>query len=103
MEVKLYGTNMAGRDYSSYRTAPSAPDQSKPNAAGSIGNYDKLTLHRTQYPTDPKRFARLLAKEAAKEVSRTTNSERVEELRRQVAAGTYVPDADLIARRMLHY
>lgn len=103
MGVKLYRTNAAGIDYSYYRTAPSAPEQPRFSATESSGNYDKLTLHKTQYPSDAKSFAGLLAHEAAKETSVPASQARVDELRSQVEAGTYQPDANLIARRMLCY
>lgn len=104
MNVKLYGTSMVGRDYSFYRTASSVPEPGKQQTAENVGSYDKLTLHKTQYPSDTKQFARLLAKEAAKEISvSTANGSRVEELRLQAEAGTYKPDAGQIARRMLCY
>ena len=101
MDVKLYGTRAAGKDYSCYRTAPSAPEPVRRQKAASTGSYDRLTLHQTQYPSDPNQFARILAREAAKEVATPVEASRVEELRSQVAAGTYVPDADRIARHML--
>lgn len=103
MNVKLYGTSMVGRDYSFYRTASSMPEPVRQQTAESAGSYDKLTLHKTQYPSDTKQFARLLAKEAAKDLSAPTDNGRVEELRCQAEAGTYIPDAGQIAKRMLCY
>ena len=104
MNVKLYGTSMVGRDYSFYRTASSMPEPVKQQTAESVRSYDKLTLHQTQYPSDTKQFARLLVKEAAKEISTpAADSTRVEELHRQAEAGTYTPDAGQIAKRMLCY
>ena len=104
MNVKLYGTSMVGRDYSFYRTASSVTEPVKRQTTESVGSYDKLTLHKTQYPSDTKQFARLLAKETAKEVSSpAADDARVAELRRQAEAGTYTPDAGQIARRMLCY
>ncbi|MCI8505812.1 MAG: flagellar biosynthesis anti-sigma factor FlgM [Lachnospiraceae bacterium] len=105
MKVNLYGTSMVGRDYSSfYRTASSVPGPVKQQTADSIGSYDKLTLHQTQYPSDTKQFARLLAKEAAKDISApAADDARVAELRRQAEAGTYIPDAGQIAKHMLCY
>ncbi|MCI8549991.1 MAG: flagellar biosynthesis anti-sigma factor FlgM [Lachnospiraceae bacterium] len=103
MDVKLYGANMIGRDYSFYRTASSVPEPAKQQTAESAGSYDKLMLHKAQYPSDTKQFARLLAKEAANDMKTPADNTRVEELRRQVMAGTYTPDAGEIARRMLCY
>jgi anti-sigma28 factor (negative regulator of flagellin synthesis) len=101
MDVKLYGTRAAGREYPCYRTAPSAPEPARRQTAEIAGSYDRLTLHQTQYPSDTNQFARILAREAAKDVATPVETSRVDELRRQVAAGTYVPDADQIARHML--
>lgn len=104
MNVKLYGTSMVGRDYSFYRTASSVSEPAKQQRAESTGSYDKLTLHQTQYPSDTKQFARLLARETAKDVSvPAADDARVTELRRQAEAGTYIPDARQIAKRMLCY
>lgn len=101
MNVKLYGTSMVGRDYSFYRTASSVPEPVKQQTVENTGSYDQLTLRKTQYPSDTSQFARLLAKEAAKDVSIPASDARVEELRRQTEAGTYIPDAGQIARHML--
>ena len=104
MDVKLYGTSSAGRDYSIYRTAPSAPDPVRRPPVGSTGTYDQLTLHKTQYPTDTWQFARILAREAARDISSSqADPARIEELRSRVAAGTYTPDARQTARHMLSY
>ncbi len=104
MNVKLYGTSMVGRDYSFYRPASSTPEPAKQQAQEAAGSYDMLTLRQTQYPSDTKQFARLLAQEAAKDVSVPAADEaRVAELRRQTEAGTYMPDAGQIAKRMLCY
>ncbi|MCI8465834.1 MAG: flagellar biosynthesis anti-sigma factor FlgM [Lachnospiraceae bacterium] len=104
MNVKLYGTNPVGRDYSFYRTASSIPDPVRQQTVESTGSYDKLTLHKTQYPSDTGQFAKLLAKEAAKDVSApAANETRIAELSRQIEAGTYIPDAGQIAKRMLCY
>lgn len=105
MDVKLYGTSIVGRDYSFYRTAsPAAEPMAKQAAETVVGSYDKLTLrNKTQYPSDANQFARLLAKEAAKEIQTPADNSRVEELRQQVASGTYIPDAEQIAKHMLCY
>ena len=102
MDVKLYGINAAGRKYPSYRTAPSVSEPARRPAAESAGSYDQLTL-RQSYPSDSGQFARILAKDAAKDISVPASQARVEELRSQVADGTYVPDAARIASRMLCY
>ncbi|MCI8565462.1 MAG: flagellar biosynthesis anti-sigma factor FlgM [Lachnospiraceae bacterium] len=102
MDVKFYGINAAGREYPSYRTAPSVSEPARRQTAESAGSYDQLTL-RQSYPADAGQFARILAREAAKDISVPASQARVDELRSQVAAGTYQPDAGQIARRMLCY
>ncbi|MCI8513223.1 MAG: flagellar biosynthesis anti-sigma factor FlgM [Lachnospiraceae bacterium] len=102
MDVKLYGTSAVGRDYSCCRTALYTPEQTKRQTAESTGSYDKLTLHPAQYPSDTKQFAKILTREAVKDVSAPASKARIDDLRNQVASGTYVPDADLIARRILY-
>lgn len=102
MDVKLYGISVSGRDYPSYRTAPSVSEPVKRPATESTGSYDKLTLRQT-YPSDTKQFARILAREAARDISAPVSQARVDELRSQVAEGTYIPDAELIASRILCY
>lgn len=101
MDVKLYGTSTVGREYSCCRTALYTPEQTRRPAAESTGSYDKLTLHSTQYPSDTRQFAKILTREIAKDIPAPVNNARIEDLRDQVASGTYVADADQIARRML--
>ena len=103
MDVKLYGISVKGREYPSYRATPSVSEPARRPAAESAGSYDQLTLRQTAYPSDTKQFARLLAREAKKELSSPVSTSRVEELRSQVSSGTYQPDAAEIARRMLCY
>ncbi len=104
MDVNFYRTSTAGRGYLGYHAAPSAPEPSKRQAVENSGSYDQLTLRgRAPYPSDTTQFARILAREAAKEIQAPPDSARVEKLRVQVASGTYVPDADTIARHMLCY
>jgi len=102
MDVKLYGINAASRDYSRYRTVPSAPDPVKRHAAESMGSYDRLMLGgKVQYPTDTKQFARMLAKEAAGDIRTSSDTAKVDMLKSQVASGNYKPDASQIAQHML--
>ncbi|HBN55654.1 MAG TPA: hypothetical protein DD414_02665, partial [Lachnospiraceae bacterium] len=46
-------------------------------------------------------FARILAKSAASQVTGSASPERVQELGRQIADGTYRPDSVKIAGRLL--
>lgn len=101
MDVKLYGTGAVGRDYPCCRTALSKPDQTKKPTTENVGSYDKLTLHSTQYPSDNRQFARILTREVSRSIAAPASSARIEDLRSQVASGTYIPDAEQIAERIL--
>lgn len=89
----------------SYRTPVSAP---RKRAAQTVktqetqGNYDTVMINgpRTNQ-SENVGFARLLARTAAAQVSEGASPERVRELGSQVAQGTYQPDAQKIAGRLL--
>jgi len=84
----------------SYRTPAPAPAARKPQTGKSKGNYDTVTIRGTQTDQDDS-FARMLSRTAASQLNEGASMERVQELGRQVAAGTYHPDADRIAGRLL--
>ena len=50
---------------------------------------------------DYESFAQILARRAASQLKSGASPERVQELQRQVAEGTYVPDSQKIAGRLL--
>lgn len=85
-----------------YRTPVSAPNRRAPKSVRNTGNYDTVTIRGTQTDQDGS-FARMLSRTAASQLSEGATPERVQELGRQVAAGTYHPDADRIAGRLLGY
>lgn len=84
----------------SYRTP--VPSQSKrtPVAGKTKGNYDTVTIHGAQSSQETS-FARVLARSAAAQLSEGATPERVQDLKSRVSVGTYHPDADRIAGRLL--
>lgn len=85
----------------SYRTPVSSPAVRKPQADKSKGNYDTVTIHGGTQVNQDESFAQILSRRAASSLNRSAGPERVQELGRQVSAGTYRPDADRIAGRLL--
>ncbi len=105
MNIKLYTSK--NTPYSSYHTLPPVSGRiarlDTDKADGANRNYDKITLNRSQTPVEGMSFARMLAREAAAKVEKGASPEHVADLKQQVAAGTYQPDARQIAQRMLGY
>ena len=83
-----------------YRAPVTVPDRRAPQTGKAKGNYDTVTIRGTQTDQDDS-FARMLSRTAASQLNEGAGMERVQELGRQVAAGTYHPDADRIAGRLL--
>ena len=85
-----------------YRTPVTAQRRRAPQSGKAKGNYDTVTINgpRTDQAAEDS-FARILAKSAASQVTRSASPERVQELSRQVADGTYQPDSSKIAGRLL--
>lgn len=83
-----------------YRAPVTVPDRRTPQTGKTRGNYDTVTIHGTQTGQEDS-FARILSRSAAAQLSEGASPERVQELGRQVSAGTYHPDADRIAGRLL--
>ncbi len=84
----------------SYRTPVSSPAVRKPQTGKNRGNYDTVTIHGPQVSPEES-FAQILSRRAASSLNGSASPERVQELGRQVSAGTYRPDADQIAGRLL--
>ena len=84
----------------SYRTPVSVPKKRAAQTCKNQGNYDTVPIRGTQTDQEDG-FARILSRTAASQLSEGASPERVQELGRQVAAGTYHPDADRIAGRLL--
>lgn len=94
MNVKFQTINPA------YRAPVAAPKKRTAQTGSSQGNYDTVTIRSTQSDQEGG-FARMLSRTAASQLSEGASPERVQELGRQVSAGTYHPDADRIAGRLL--
>lgn len=85
----------------SYRTPVSAQPKRAPQAKKAKGDYDTVNISRTQVPTDDdETFARMLARKTVSQLG-TASQEKVQELAGRVADGSYIPDAQRIAGRML--
>ena len=89
-----------------YRTPVSAPRKKHAPASSqakeSYGNYDTVTINGPQTNQNTEvSFARALARTAASQIPEGASPERVQELKSQIAAGTYRPNAQQIASSML--
>lgn len=100
MNIKLYTDNNI---FPNCHSPISAAGKAKPEAGKSVGNYDKATFSTSPETVDASGFARILAREAAVQLEKKDNQEKVARLQQQVASGTYVPNARSIAERMLNY
>ncbi|MCI8416944.1 MAG: flagellar biosynthesis anti-sigma factor FlgM [Lachnospiraceae bacterium] len=85
---------------SSYRTPVPAQSRKAPSTGKSRGNYDTVTIHGTQTSQETS-FARVLARSAASQINEGASPEKVQDLKSRVSSGTYHPDADRIAGRLL--
>lgn len=66
------------------------------------GDYDTVNIRSSRsVPDDKESFARMLARKAASQVGEGASTERVQELGRKIADGTYQPDAQKIAGCLL--
>ena len=83
----------------SYRPSVSVQPKTTPRKEKASGDYDTVNIRRSK-ALDDETFARMLAKKAAAQLG-TASSERVADLRRKTEDGTYKPDPQRIAGRML--
>lgn len=67
----------------------------------SEGDYDTVTIHGPRYGKGEGGFARLLAHQASVQLRPAPGPQRVQQLQDMVDKGTYEPNADIIARRLL--
>lgn len=100
MNITFYTSNTEFPDYHSLTLAA---DRTKQSVRKGTGDYDKLTINKSQVPVEESSFARVLARETAGRLEGGAGQERVMKLQQQVASGTYQPDAKRIAERMLGY
>lgn len=86
----------------SYRTPVPAQGKRAVQPEKTRGNYDTVTIHKAYSAQENEEgFARVLARRAASQMNAGAAPERVQELKAQVAAGTYQPDSAKIAGRLL--
>ena len=84
----------------SYRPASPVQPRRAPRTEKSRGDYDTVNIRRAPAPEDDETFARMLARKTAAQMG-SVSPERVTELQSRVAGGTYTPDPQRIAGRML--
>lgn len=73
-----------------------------PQAEKAKGDYDTIDISRGRVNQDSdESFAQILARRAASQLKSGASQERVQELKGQIANGTYVPDSQKIAGRLL--
>ncbi len=87
----------------SYRPTISTPGRRPARSERTKGgDYDTVNIRSSRtIQEDDESFARLLARKATAQMSDGVSSERVKELGSRVANGTYQPDAQKIAGRLL--
>ncbi|MCI8659376.1 MAG: flagellar biosynthesis anti-sigma factor FlgM [Lachnospiraceae bacterium] len=85
-----------------YRTPVSAPRKRAAQPAAIKGDYDTVNIQRARVSQDDdESFARILARKTAAQLGSGASAERVQDLGCRIADGTYQPDAQRIAGRML--
>lgn len=96
MNVRIQTLNTA------YRPLVPAQNKRTQRSEKTRGDYDTVNIRRPQAAQeDDETFARMLAKKAAAQLGEGVSQERVQELGRRVADGSYKPDAQRIAGRLL--
>ena len=87
---------------SSYRSTVPVQPRRKTQSGTAKKDYDTVNIRRPRTTLeDDESFARLLARKAAAQVGEGASQEKVQELGRRIADGTYQPDAQRIAGRLL--
>lgn len=85
-----------------YRPPVSSSGKQKPRSEKIKGDYDTVNIRRAQAaPEDDESFARMLARKTASQLNDGVSQERLQELGRRISEGTYQPDAQRIAGRLL--
>lgn len=85
-----------------YRLQVATQSKYTPRTEKAKGDYDTVNIRKSQpVPEDEESFARMLAQRTAAQVNEGASPERVKELGRRVAEGTYQPNAQRIAGRLL--
>lgn len=84
----------------SYRTPVPTQQKRASLARRAKGDYDTVNIRRSPAASDDESFARMLARRTVSQME-DVSQDKVNELSRKVADGTYQPDAQRIAGRML--
>lgn len=85
----------------SYRSSVPVQPRRAPQPKKARGDYDTVNISKAPAAAeDDETFARILARRTAAQLG-NAGPERVQEVGSRVADGTYVPDAQRIAGRML--
>ncbi|MCI9535740.1 MAG: flagellar biosynthesis anti-sigma factor FlgM [Lachnospiraceae bacterium] len=87
-----------------YRAPVSAPRKRASQPAAMVkGDYDTVNIQRSRtVQDDDETFARMLARKTASQLTgNSVSPDRLQELGRKVADGSYHPDSQQIAGRML--
>ena len=86
----------------SYRPTISTPSRRPARSERTKGDYDTIDIRSSRtIQEDDECFARILARKAAAQMSDGASADRVKELGSRIANGTYQPDAQKIAGRLL--
>lgn len=86
----------------SYRPTISTPNRRPARSERTKGDYDTIDIRSSRtIQEDDESFARILARKAAAQMSDGASADRVKELGSRIANGTYQPDAQKIAGRLL--
>ena len=85
----------------SYRSTVSARSKITPRQEKAKGDYDTVNIRRAKTADDDETFARMLARKAAAQLGDGASQEKMQEVSRRVSDGSYKPDAQRIAGRLL--
>lgn len=101
MNISFQPTNtVAATDY---YTPPTTDGRPRRCAGRTSGNYDTVSISKSQPVADDSCFACVLARKTAKEITYEASPEQVQSISRQIHSGTYKPDPERIAERLLGY
>ena len=85
-----------------YRPSVPAQNKQKPRPETIKGDYDTVNIsHVTSSLEDEESFARILAKRTSSQLNEGASPERFQELSRRISDGSYQPNAQRIAGRLL--
>lgn len=86
----------------SYHSPVPAKRPYSPQTGKAKADYDTIDISRPRVNQDSdESFAQILARRVSSQMKSGVSQERVQELKQQVADGTYMPDSQKIAGRLL--